>query len=84
MAALLWPIASKSWKDYYSIIRWRLMPRTHPSPSRFHHTVETALVLILRAVPTHSSLPFKDDASDQYEKRDIVRGYSEVSGDIFL
>ena len=59
------------------------MPRTHPSPSRIYYTVETAPVSILRVVSTHSRLPFKDDASDRYEKRDIVRGHPEVSGDIF-
>ena len=59
------------------------MPRTHPSPSRIYYTVETAPVSILRVVSTHSRLPFKDDASDRYEKRDIVRGHSEVSGGIF-
>ena len=42
-----------------------------------------ALVSILRVVSTHSRLPFEDDASDRYEKRDIVRGHPEVSGDIF-
>ena len=57
------------------------MPRTHPSPSRIYYTVEMAPVSILRVVSTHSRLPFKDDASDQYEKRDIVRGHPEVSGD---
>ena len=60
------------------------MPRTHPSPSRIYYTVETALVLILRVVSTHSRLPFKEDACDRYEKRDITRGHPEVSKDIFL
>ena len=60
------------------------MPGTYPSPLRFYHTVEMALVSILRIVSTHSWLPFKDDASDRYEKRDIVRGHPEVSGDIFF
>ena len=41
-----------------------------------------ALVSILRIVSTHSWLPFKDDASDRYEKRAVVRGHPEVSGDI--
>ena len=59
------------------------MPRTHRSPSRIYYTVETALVSILRVVSTHSRLLFEDDASDRYEKRDIVRGHPEVSGDIF-
>ena len=59
------------------------MPRTRPSPSRIYYTVETALVSILRVVSTHSRLPFEDDASDRYEKRDIVRGHPKVSGDIF-
>ena len=48
------------------------MPRIHPSPSRIYYTVETAPVSILRVVSTHSRLPFKDDASDRYEKRDIA------------
>ena len=62
------------------------MPRTHPSPSRIYYTVETAPVSILHVVSTHSRLPFrsKDDASDRYEKRDIVRGHPEVSGVISL
>ena len=59
------------------------MPRTHPNPSRIYYTVETALVLILRIVSTHLRLPFKDEASDRHEKRDVVRGHPEVSGDIF-
>ena len=60
------------------------MPRTHPSPSRIYYTVKKALVSILCVVSTHSQLPFKDDASDRYEKRDIVRGHPEASGDIFF
>ena len=56
------------------------MPRTHPSPSWFFHTVETALALILRVASTHSRLPFEEDASDRYEKIDIVRRHPEVYG----
>ena len=40
------------------------------------------LVSILRVVSTHSQLLFKDDASDRYEKTDLVKGHPEVSGDI--
>ena len=46
-------------------------------------SVETALVLILPVVSTHSRLPFKDEASDQYEKTDTVTRHPKVSGDIF-
>ena len=59
------------------------MPRTHPSPSRIYYTVETALVSILRVVSTHLRLPFKDDTSNRYEKRDIVRGHLRYLGIFF-
>ena len=45
------------------------MPRTHPSAHDFIvATVKTAPVSILCVVSTHSQLPFKDEASDRYEK----------------
>ena len=59
------------------------MPRIHSSPSGCYCVVETALMSILCIVSTHSRLPFKDEASDRYEKTVIVRGHPEVSGNTF-
>ena len=82
MAALPWP--RKIIIPSYLLLRWRLMPKTHPSPSRIYYTVETALVSILHVVSTHSQLPFEDDASERLIwEEDIVREHPEVSGDIF-
>jgi hypothetical protein len=67
----------------FSLLRWRLMPRTCSSPPYFYCTAETALVSILCILSTHSWLFFEDEASNRSYKRAIARGHHEVSGDIF-